>query len=116
RPASSMAVSRARLANAPPLSTRTRTWWAIRRASSTAGLLARGRNGTACESDPPRVASPSPSRLPSPAMRHALVPLSLFVLALTGCSGDDQPNDLTARLGEGQARAGVITKEAELIG
>lgn len=49
-------------------------------------------------------------------MRHALVPVSLFVLALTGCSGDDQPNDLTARLGEGQARAGVITKEAELIG
>src|SRR5690606_24848246 len=42
--------------------------------------------------------------------------LSLFVLSLSACSEDAQPGDLTERLGQGQARAGVITKEAELIG
>lgn len=50
-------------------------------------------------------------------MRQPLVHSAVFsLLFLAACSGDDQPGDLTARLGEGQARAGVITKEAELIG
>lgn len=51
-------------------------------------------------------------------MRRLAAVLTLGALAFpfAACSGDDDPRDLTTRLAPGQVRAGVITKESELIG
>lgn len=57
-----------------------------------------------------------PSKRTIAGMRHFLVcfPLAVVLGLSSACS--DDASDLTARLSDGQVRAGVITKEAELIG